>query len=359
VLNLVKHSPEVYYANQPIVHVSGGDLDRLRDAVALSSRRRSRICTHRTVADSLHEMFVVYQDATYIRPNRHFGKDESIYVLDGLADVIFFNNDGTVKTVVRVGSPKHCSTFYCRIPKDVFHTVVIRSPELVLFEATPGPFVPSDTEYATWAPEERDAAAARQFIHSIEEEIERFRHLAQADLDACSRLVKLDSRVYASKNSICFFSTDDINYLDNAMHGENVDRVRICAHLSNDDRLHEMLMVFNDTTYIRPSLHINKDESLLMIEGLARYVFFDESGRITTTIPLGAPGSGRSFYCRVPGNMLHCLVLESNTIAVKETTSGPFRRSDTVFAPWSPDGHDAAESRSFLSSLGVGSTIRS
>ena len=48
---------------------------------------------------------------------------------------------------------------------------------------------------------------------------------------------------------------------------DGVDRLRICCHQSTDDRLHEMLMVFTRATYIRPSLHTDKDESLLFKGG--------------------------------------------------------------------------------------------
>jgi cupin fold WbuC family metalloprotein len=130
-----------------------------------------------------------------------------------------------------------------------------------------------------------------------------------------------------------------------------LDRLRICAHKSGEDRLHEMLMTFSGSTYIRPSLHVDKEESLYFLDGLATYVFFDEQGRRTHAVPLGPAGSGRSFYCRIPANTYHSLLVESKTVLVKETTSGPFRRSDTVFAEWSPDGSDPRAARQYVDSL--------
>jgi hypothetical protein len=44
-----------------------------------------------------------------------------------------------------------------------FHTLIIRSDLLVVHEITNGPFVPSGTVFAAFAPEEGDAANAAAF----------------------------------------------------------------------------------------------------------------------------------------------------------------------------------------------------
>lgn len=125
----------------------------------------------------------------------------------------------------------------------------------------------------------------------------------------------------------------------------------VFAHLSDEDKLHEMLMSFSKTTYIRPSLHRNKEESILFLDGFGTYLFFDGDGNVTNKVRLGPQGSGRQFYCRVPANTYHALVLESETITVKETTSGPFRRDDTIFATWSPEMNNDKDVKAYLAKL--------
>ena len=95
-------------------------------------------------------MFVIYSSMTYVRPNKHFGKDESVFVIRGEADVLFFDDQGNVTELVKMGDMASQKAYYCRIPAGVFHTVLIRSNEIVLFEGTPGPFNPAETAYADW-----------------------------------------------------------------------------------------------------------------------------------------------------------------------------------------------------------------
>ncbi|MBY0522090.1 MAG: WbuC family cupin fold metalloprotein [Gemmataceae bacterium] len=165
------------------------------------------------------------------------------------------------------------------------------------------------------------------------------------------KLKKLSPLVLEAANAIVPLSRQENEFLKNTLHQEHLDRLRICCHRATDDRLHEMLMVFSGDTYIRPSLHVDKEESLFVLEGLGTYVFFDDQGNITERVALGPIGSGRSFYCRIPANTYHSLMIESDQLLAKETTSGPFRREDTIFAAWSPDGTNPDAVRSYLESL--------
>lgn len=164
-------------------------------------------------------------------------------------------------------------------------------------------------------------------------------------------LAPQNSQVYTAIEPVVTLGQEEERFLKAALKREAVDRVRICCHHTTDDCLHEMLILFSGATYIRPALHIDKEESLLILEGLGTYYFFDEHGRITQQVPMGPMGSGRSFYCRIPANTYHALLVESDFMLGKETTSGPFNRCDTVFAAWSPDGTDRRQVREYLECL--------
>jgi cupin fold WbuC family metalloprotein len=339
----------VYYATDPIVHLGAEELAFLTRAITLSPRRRARICTHRSVREALHEMFVIYSRATYVRPNVHRGKDESVFVIRGEADFVFFDDHGTVTEVVPIAAGVPGKAYYCRVPQGVFHTVIMRSEDIILFEATPGPFDPTDTAYADWAPPESDLAAVAAYLTGLDEYTRR-----QGPRDTRIPLRAINDQVLVATDQVVGLSSTENRYLNEQLRARSTDRIRICSHKTPEDRLHEMLMAFSRHTYVRPSLHHDKEESLFVLEGLATYVFFDESGRRTAAVPLGPPGSGRSFYCRVPANTYHSLIVESESILVKETTSGPFRRSDTVFADWSPDGSDPAAAQRYVEALRSG-----
>lgn len=344
--NLKMMTTEAYQATDKIVHLSDRVFDFLGTAIHKSPRKRTRICTHRSVNEKLHEMFVIYNKATYVRPNKHLGKDESVYVLKGEADFIFFDDAGAPTQVVRMGSSGDGLAYYCRVPAEVYHTIIMRSEEIVLFEGTPGPFNPAETLYADWAPAESEPIAVAAYI----EELNRYIAAASAQPESLA-LKPVNKLVYQAVERVVPLGQAENKFLKDDLMQKQLDRIRICCHPGLEDRLHEMLMVFSKETYIRPSLHVDKEESLLILEGFGTYYFFDAQGNVIDRVPLGPIGSGRSFYCRIPANTYHCLIVESPTLTAKETTSGPFSRADTEFPAWAPDGVNMQVARSYLDSV--------
>ena len=128
-------------------------------------------------------------------------------------------------------------------------------------------------------------------------------------------------------------------------------RMRLCAHRSSDDALHEMLIVHTPETYVRPHKHLAKSESFHVIEGEADVVLFDEEGRIVELISMGPYPSGACFYYRLADPYYHGLVIHSELFLFHETTNGPFDRRDTLFAPWSPPENDPAAVRAYREQL--------
>lgn len=347
-LTLDMKTTETYEAKDPVVSVGEEELAFLQGAIHKSPRHRTRICTHRGVNEKLHEMFVIYSNTTFVRPNKHVGKDESVFVIDGEADFLFFDDQGAVTQVVEMGDMRSGKAYFCRVPEGIFHTIIMRSPRIMLFEATPGPFNPAETLYADWGPQESDAPAVAEYRTWMDREVARLAPPAPLPLIP---LKELGSLVLSATEPVVPWRQTENDFLTSRLRQHNLDRLRICAHRTGTDRLHEMLMAFSGKTYIRPSLHVDKEESLLVLEGRATYFFFDAAGNVTSQISLGPRGSGRPFYCRIPANTYHCLLVESEEILVKETTSGPFDRADTVFASWSPEVSDAPGIAAYLGRL--------
>jgi cupin fold WbuC family metalloprotein len=347
-LTLDMKTTETYEAKDRVVSVGEEELAFLREAIQKSPRRRSRICTHRSVQEKLHEMFVIYSNDTFVRPNKHVGKDESVFVIDGAADFLFFDDAGAVTQVVEMGDVASGKAYFCRVPSGIFHTIIMRSPQIMLFEATPGPFNPAETLYADWGPLESDTAAVANYRAWMDEEIRR---ATPDDPATLIPLAELGPLVLAASQPVVPWRRTENKFLKSRLRERHLDRLRICAHKTGDDRLQEMLMTFSGTTYIRPSLHVDKEESLFVLDGYATYFFFDDAGNVTSQVRLGPRGSGRPFYCRIPANTYHSLLVESPEILVKETTSGPFNRTDTIFASWAPEATDQTAVASYLTRL--------
>lgn len=128
-------------------------------------------------------------------------------------------------------------------------------------------------------------------------------------------------------------------------------RIRLCMHKGLSDKLHEMFIIHARNAYVRPHKHLNKCESLYVINGLADAVLFDAKGKITDLIRLGDYSSGNRFYYRISKPVYHCLIIRSKFFIFHEVTKGPFKRSDTIFAPWAPDENDRIAVKKFMKNL--------
>ena len=107
---------------------------------------------------------------------------------------------------------------------------------------------------------------------------------------------KQSDEVYHSKED--FFSLDktDINRLIYLAKETKRRRVRFCSHSNYQNLVHEMFIVHPKGAYVRPHKHINKSESMVVIQGLTNYVTFNDTGVIKEIISLGDYRSGKPFY---------------------------------------------------------------
>jgi cupin fold WbuC family metalloprotein len=153
-------SADVFQADGGVVRVTAADLAPVIARGQASPRRRARLCTHASPDDSLHEMLIVLERDTYIRPHRHADKCESFHIIDGELDVVIFSPDGAISEVIRMGPYGSGQAFFYRLREPHYHTVLVRSPYALFHETTNGPFVANGTEFAPWAPAEDDPAAA-------------------------------------------------------------------------------------------------------------------------------------------------------------------------------------------------------
>lgn len=168
-------NPEILYSKTAITTVNQTDIEHFKQLSSHNPRKRIRLCAHESPDDRLHEMLIVHERGTYVRPHKHPGKTESTHIIEGLVDVVVFDDDGRIERVISMGDYASGKTFYYRMAIPVFHTLIIRSDVLVFHETTNGPFDRSDTVFATWAPEDGDVNSAGNFM---------------ADLDAKVRLMQ-------------------------------------------------------------------------------------------------------------------------------------------------------------------------
>lgn len=177
-LRVEQLNDEVLVALDPITRIGPTEIQLLKERALQNPRRRIRICAHKSTDDLLHEMLIVHTKDTYVRPHRHFNKSESFHVIEGIVDVIVFDETGKVVEVIDMGDRGSGRAFYYRIDTPVYHTLIIRSDVLVFHETTRGPFRREDTAFASWAPEDGDLEGRRAFQSRLLEQFKLVRSLS-------------------------------------------------------------------------------------------------------------------------------------------------------------------------------------
>lgn len=166
-------NPEVFIAEHGVVQVRKSHLDLLKTQASANPRQRARLCAHRSPEDRLHEMLIVLTRHVYIRPHKHLGKMESFHVIEGSAQVVFFQESGAIDEVIELGDAASGRSFYFRIDDPRYHTQIITSEHLVFHETTNGPFNRADTVFAPWAPAENETEAVQEYLDALKRDLAR------------------------------------------------------------------------------------------------------------------------------------------------------------------------------------------
>jgi cupin fold WbuC family metalloprotein len=173
-MNVRTINDEVLYTTGPVVVADLDDMTSLKERSSSNRRKRIRICAHRNVTDPLHEMLIVHEKNTYIRPHKHLNKTESVHLIEGLADFVVFDDEGNIKDVLQLGEYGSTRGFFCRMSEPLYHTLLIHSEFLIFHETTNGPFNRSDTLFAPWSPDETDKPARTAFLRQLQSESQSF-----------------------------------------------------------------------------------------------------------------------------------------------------------------------------------------
>ena len=162
-MTLTRKLPDVFLADGPIAMVGTQDIEVLREAARKSPKKRARINAHPDSADQLHEMIIAIERSSYIRPHKHPGKSEAFHIVEGVVDIVIFDDAGEISRIVSLSAKGGGGAFYYRLSQPFFHTLIIKSDLLIVHEITNGPFRPGATVFADFAPPESDAVAAARY----------------------------------------------------------------------------------------------------------------------------------------------------------------------------------------------------
>ena len=161
---------------------------------------------------------------------------------------------------------------------------------------------------------------------------------------------KENDEVLYPKERIVTVAAPDLDALKQMAKLNPRHRIRLCAHQTAKDEIHEMIIYHPKDTYVQPHKHIGKDESFYLICGEIDCVIFDNQSNVKKAFPMGDYSSGKTFYYRIPENTYHTQIFKKDTF-FHEVTQGPFDRNDTLIASWAPDEKETAMVKSYLNDI--------
>ena len=150
----------VLFSQDDIAVVDAATLQSLRALAAAAPLRRSRLCLHRTSDDLIQEMVIAFAKDSYVRVHRHRHKSESFHVLEGMLQVVFFDDEGVETRRIRLGDSASGLPSLYRLSCDAWHTVLVETESVIIHETTNGPFDPAQTDWAAFSPPEGTAESA-------------------------------------------------------------------------------------------------------------------------------------------------------------------------------------------------------
>ena len=155
-------------------------------------------------------------------------------------------------------------------------------------------------------------------------------------------VIKLDNKKIIEINAA------HLDQLKKAASQAPLRRSRICLHPDNNDKVHEMVIAFCRDSYIPPHRHTGKSESFHIIEGALQVIFFDDAGAVSSRLNMAPPGSKQTFFYRLNCNQYHTAVMLTDYVIIHETTTGPFIKDQSEFAPWAPAADDVNAVKAFM-----------
>ncbi len=118
-------------------------------------------------------------------------------------------------------------------------------------------------------------------------------------------------------------------------------RKNLNLHESPDDPIQRLCNAFEPGTYLRPHRHTAGGvwELFVLLTGRAAMLTFDDAGRVTERVELGAD---KNLIVEIPPATWHSLVSLAPGTVLFEVKRGPYRPTgEGDFAPWAPKEGDA------------------
>ena len=302
----------------------------------LSNRKRHRICFHQNTEVELHDIIIEYDKSSYIPPNKHVGKAETICLLQGKLNLFIFSDNGNCIEAIRLEAGSDIFPFLIRMPPNTWHGLQVASSEpCIVKETISGPYSRLSLMWGEFAPSEelnnKDGSGFRFYQDLSEDWRESLNTPKQPNY------IKLTENVLQSVDQFPVGNKAIGKKLKEIAENSELQRARLCLHPNSSDQLQEMLIYLTDDCDIDTSYHINKDESLLVLDGSGQYNFINNDNSCAYRLPLTTFKKMRgqsdqsSCFARINRFLSHKIIPLNGGIFIYEATTGPFMKHDTAY----------------------------
>ncbi len=155
-----------FVADASIVSVGRNEIDFLKAEMQRANIDGIRLTLTPDPESLLREAIQIRGRHRYVRPHRS-AHDQSIHILEGSADVVFFDDHGSVLKSIPVGSIGSGRDFYVRLPARTFHFVLVHSDILVTHDVKAAPPDDDEGQNPAWSPIESDVDSVGAFLRNL------------------------------------------------------------------------------------------------------------------------------------------------------------------------------------------------
>lgn len=159
---------EVIFNKDNIIKIDNKKIQELKRRVLENPSGKIRLCLHKNIQESLHEMIIVHRKGVYVRPHKHTRKAESFHIIEGSFFLIVFDENGKEIEKILISKKQRRNNFLCRLDRNIWHMIIPISDFVVFHETTKGPYtVKDDSIFASWAPKDDDHIGIKKFIEKL------------------------------------------------------------------------------------------------------------------------------------------------------------------------------------------------
>ena len=324
-------TPETSYVSDFVTpRMSHENKNKLLELYRKSPRKRHRFCFHQNPSVDLHDIVICYDKDTYVPPNKHVGKSESILVLQGNLEFFIFSESGQVCEFYELGAVESGLPFYLKVPPNTWHGLrAVGDTPCVIKETISGPYEKDSLKWADFAPAEREDDNSEGFSWYKDIDKSRQRDFFYNNIEKFS---KVNDVVFRSERSVVSLQRSQLEPIVEAAKTSKLKRARLCCHSAPEDRLQEMFIVLLKEVNIEESVHIKKDESLTVLHGNGFYNFPNEDSSIRESVKLSEyTNTEGCFFARINRYVPHKVIVNSDFMIIHEATTGPFKKEDTAY----------------------------